>query len=404
MTVFPWFVGELADTLSEVMGYALVLMRRPLRNLHVIAAICGVGLWPSSVEAEEEEVPLGTVVVLGDIEEEAAFDGVRSAGGATWRLERLEPRAAITPPTPTEALALVERLYAEADFLRCLTAVQNEELGLDLLLARPDRESAARSAIYSAACAHGAGDVELARNHLRRALVAGLEVSDTLAETTPELQLIAEEVESEVSNAGRVRLTLTPHPNGARIWLDGVPAECADVGCALEVRRGEHLVVARRIGYLPRVGRMSIERDGERELTLDPAPADVQLEQLREELASEAAPDRIELAHAAADAYGSRVVIMIWTEEELVRAALYDHGLERFVARASCDGSTTAVRAALHSLVHEWRGETEPIPLARRPVFWLVTLGVATAVGVATGLIVWGATRPEIDEHYLVFQ
>ncbi len=357
-----------------------------------------------SATGEEEELPLGTVVVLEELEEGAAFEGARSAGGASWRLERLDAREAPATEPPQEALGHIERLYAEADFLRCLTAVQGEELGLDILLEHEDRGSAAQVAVYSAACAHGAGDGELARARLRRALIAGLEVSDLLAETTPEFQLLAEQVEREVGVAGRVTLTLTTNPTGARIWMDGVEATCAEPGCTLEVRRGEHVFVARRIGYLPRTERMRIEDDVERELSLDPAPAEVQLEQLGEELATGAAPDRTDLARAAADGFGSRVVVLLWTEEELVRAALYDRSLERFVSRASCDGSTTALRTALHALVQEWRGETEPTPLARRPAFWIVTLGVATVVGVATGLIVWGVTQPEVEVHDLVFQ
>jgi hypothetical protein len=350
-----------------------------------------------------QEQPTGVVVAIGGVDLAPVLAGVESAGGASWRSVRVDPTASGVSVPPMARLDRLEQLYADADFLGCLTASQNAAIQFWTLLQEGHREAAARATVFGAACAFGAGDEDLAQTLLSRGAVVGLDLAGAGANTTPEFQLVAERTIQRVAAQPRVAVTLTTAPYGATVLVDGGAAVCRSDRCELNLRRGEHVIKATKIGHLPRIVHIQLNDELEREVALDSAPATEQQRQASDALARGWTPDREDLAETLANGFGARLVVIAWQEAGMTRLGLFDHALNQMVARESCEPNATALRIAGHSVVTQWRGIAEPTPLVRRPVFWIVVSAVAAVVATGVGLGVWAASRPVETQNDLVF-
>lgn len=359
-----------------------------------LASFFAVIAW-SANGARADTKPQGVVLVLADVNADAAIGAARDAGGAIWRSEAIAPTPALMPAPPNERATELRRLYLEADFLRCMSAMQTEELSVDALLREGHIDLAATVTIFGAACAHGAGDLPLAGRILQRLFAASLN-REALRDTTPEFQRYAERLDEQAQRIGEIELRLDTRPAGAGLELDGRAIACDRPPCLLALRPGLHVVRATRLGHVPRVEVMDLTEETEtRTLALDPAPAAMIRAQLAAALGDEHAPDRQDIAAAAADAFGARVVVVVWREGPSSLALVYDRGLRTTVARARA----STERAAIEDVIEEWRGVTEPRRLVAQPAFWLTTITVAAAAAVAAFFL----TRPTEKDYVLAF-
>src|SRR5437764_9813791 len=185
------------------------------------------------------------IVVIGGVEPGAALAAAAHEVPRHWRLETLEPRAISAQMAHAEHDALA-RNYREADFLRCLPRV-GQALDPDDLLQRGHRAEAAQAGTLAAACALGAGDEARARDLLRRLSVRELVEPGLLRETTPAFQRLADEERQAAQRRGWVAVDVRSEPDGASIDVNGV-ARCAAAPCRVHLLRGEHVLVAKKLG------------------------------------------------------------------------------------------------------------------------------------------------------------
>lgn len=349
--------------------------------------------------ARADAPPAGVVVVVGAADAAQALAAAEASGGAAWRLERLVAAAPRSEPEPPRAaLESLRAAYLEADFLRCLTRLQDPELAVPHLLEAGHRAAAAQAGVFGAACAFGAQDAALARGLLESVFVAELDPTEALGVTTPDFQALAESVRVRVIEAARVAVTIRTRPSRASVQVDGGSTRCAATPCVLSLLAGEHVLSIGRLGYSTRVVRERFEQTTARALSLDPASETVVRSQLADTLAGGRSPGEIEISRAAASAFEVRVVVVAWSERDRVHAAVYDRARDGILARISSDGSTASA-SAVRSVVSEWRGITEPTPLYAEPLFWATTIGVA----VLTGLTMYLLLRPGDTRYDIVF-
>jgi len=366
-----------------------------LSNPRSLILVVGVSwLVASTVYAQDEEIT-GVVVGLGEVDSGPTTERAREHGGARWSSAQLHAATPEPPPPPLEALDGLERAYLEADFLRCLTLLQSPALDADRVLDTGQRAATGRLLVLSAACAHGAGDVGLARILLERVYVLELNPEAALRRTTPELQTIAEEERAAILGSPRPRVQLRSRPSGARVIVDG-RLVCPTTPCSIEPPAGDHAIRLEHLGYAPRTERRVLDQPEELTLALDEASEAVGRDQLARALGDGADPGTADFMRTAALVYGARVVLLLWRGEGRSRAAIYDRALGRVVARTQLRGSAEVAAAAV---LREWQGVALPTPLVRNPWFWAGTLGAAALVGVAT----WLAVRPRNEQHNLSF-
>lgn len=364
-----------------------------------VVAAMALGPRPAQAQAAEPETarPEGVVLVVGDTAGEAALVGARRAGGGRFRGIAIRARAPEAPRAPTAELEGLRAAYLEADFLRCLSRLQSEALDADDLLAAGLRAAATTSLVFGAACAFGAGDESLARARLERASAAELDVAADLAVTNPDFQRLAESVRAAVVGRERVRLRVTSDPTGARVHLDGRRQDCLATPCELTVVPGRHVLGLTHPGHAPRVVSQSIEADAQLGFALDGAAPGTVSAQIEAALTEGAEPDDPVLARAASLAYGARLLVVVFEDEGRTTATAFDRSRDAVVARVTVRGRDA--ETAAHAVVREWRGLTEPTPIARNPWFWIGTAGAAAV----TGLSMWLLLRPAPEQHDLVF-
>lgn len=368
--------------------------------LRAVAVILTIQLHAMSARGQEPPLPIGVVVGVGAVDFSAAMQAARSAAGASWRGTRIVPRRAVPASPPAAVLEQLRRLYLEADFLGCLTRMQSPELAVDALLAQGQRELAGLTVVLGAACAFDAGDAELARDLLGRAIACDLPTR-ALREVKPGVQALMETLQAEAVQRPRLRLRLRSQPTGARVTIDGaVPSTCTHTPCSLTLRHGPHVLLLERLGYLPRTVILRLERSTERQVALDPAPSALAREQLAVALAAGLAADSASFAETASHAEQARVVVIVELGRDArASATLYDRALGRIVARSRgaepADGAATVVRA----VIGEWRGQVEVRPLWKRPLFWGITAATAAAAALTAFLL----ARPTEQRFALEF-
>lgn len=352
----------------------------------------------STSPSHADDKPTGAVVEIGGDESPLPLTAARESGGAHWQARVIHPRLPSIPEPPKQAVDELQRFYTEADFLRCLSLLQERALELERLLQDRHVEEAARVVIFGSACALGAGDPLLAERMLQELYVADLPGA-ALQLTSPQVQALAEKAQGLVADRGHAELSIVSQPPGARLQIDGRTTECR-TPCHLTLRRGVHRIGLQRPGYLPRDLSLDHTAAAERTVALDPASSSVALQQLEETARTVKSFDDADLGALATTAFAVQVAVLHWHREGRVYAALYDRRRQKIIARANAPSSHEASRIVIRSVIREWRGQVEPRPIWKHPAFWTVTLTVAAAVGVT----VWLLTRPEQKSYAFEFR
>ncbi|MBK6848851.1 MAG: hypothetical protein IPG96_15385 [Proteobacteria bacterium] len=294
--------------------------------------------------------------------------------------------------------------YFEADFLRCLGMLQRPDLSFERFLERGAGASASTAGVFAAGCAHGADNVELARQLLARLFNHELDVTATLRLMRPDFQRLAEEVRRGFRTQRRVTWLVRTVPVAAEASVDGGVRRCSPTPCSVDVLPGQHVVVLRRLGYAARAVWHDSSAGTIVNASLDEAARPEATEQLVDALARGADPGRPELGRLAATAYGASVVVLAWRGKRAGHAALFDRHVGRVVSRVSVvdpkrTSSAASADKAVRAAIDEWRGSTMPPPVYKRPLFWGAVVGAAAA----TGTIVYLLLRSAQPEYEMVF-
>jgi len=322
------------------------------------------------------------VVMIGRLHPEGALDAAGVEVPRHWRLETLVPRAAEEEPSMVQIDTLA-RTYRDADFLRCLNRI-NHTPDPEQLLQAGHREEAARAGTLAAACALGAGDEERARDLLRRLSARELVEPGMLRGTTPAFQRIADEERQAAQHRGWVAIDVRTEPDGAAVHVNGV-RRCQAAPCRVHLLRGEHVLVAQKLGHRARTLTPVLDADRTVTIKLDPASADETRQQLAAALGAGADPSGPEITRAAASAFGAGLLVLVWNRNWQVHAAAYEAGSSTMTHVAVDGGEATprAVAAALHG----WRAtsgshthtDRVSISMPRNLMIWLVGVAVAFA-------------------------
>ena len=333
------------------------------------------------VAARADDLPAAMVVAVGDVDPSSILEGARRAGGAQWTSTTLEPIALPPAEPPEAAITRMQEEFATLQFGACISLARSPELDVVSLLAARFREQAATVAALSAMCAYQQGDEELARYDVTRAVATELDIGRHLSEAAPELRALANTIEE--AHQDRVELALTSRPSGARFFVDGRAVSCRGQQCAIPLRRGTHVVVAERLGFLTRVGTVEVTEPMARTFALDPAPTDVLLTQLRVS-ASDTPPDDPRFARLASEAFGVPVVLLAWRDAGALRLVVFDRRKgERGRLVAHSRGQDSDAADASTAAVNEWR-QLEPSSILVSPWFWLSAVVVAAGIVVGT--------------------
>jgi hypothetical protein len=322
-----------------------------------------------------------------------------------WGIETLAPRA-LGGGAPQAELEALARSYREADFLRCLNRVERA-LDPDDLLRRGQRAEAAQAGTLAAACALGAGDEARARDLLRRLSVRELVEPRLLRDTTPAFQRLADEERQAAQRRGWVAVDVRSEPDGAAIHINGVE-RCPAAPCRVHLLRGEHVLVAKKLGHRPRTLTPVLEGDHAVTMKLDPASADETRGQLAAALGAGVDPSDVEIPRAAAAAFGVDLLVLVWTRNWQVHAAAYQARTATLthVAVDGRQGTPGAVEAALHG----WRAavgtetaaraDRVSISMSRELVVW--SLGVAFVI--AAIALAFRSHRSKQVRHSIAFR
>lgn len=337
----------------------------------------GALLWVALAIATPE-APTGVVVTLPGVPAPA----IATAEWAGWQHVPMIPSARPAPAPPEGELAALRRLWEDADFARCLAAARS--LDLDELLTARHRAAAAEQIALEAGCALGAGDEPLAQALLRRAAVAGLDLTGPLSRMTTDLQRAWTSVAAAVAKSSLHRVALSTEPSPATVSIDGDGTACPSTPCEVSLRPGRHVLAAQRLGSLERRLTVDLTAPTARRIALDPAPAQALRTQLAHALATHP-PDDPRLARLASAAFAARLTVLVWRTPEGLRGQLFDVRATdgpRVMARARGD----TVDAVLSSLRSIWQDE-QPRTLLEEPMFWVGAVAVVGAVVAGTYLL-----------------
>jgi hypothetical protein len=371
---------------------------RSLVNTGTLVAVLIVAVSVHTRAYAAQDAP-AAVVLIGDLSPAGVIEAASDQVPARWRFERIWPESP-SPLAPLPDVSTLARAYVEADFLQCLTELQRASLDLDKLIERGRRTEAARVGTYAAACALGAGDAVRARELMRRLLVHDLDDPDTLRRTTPQFQALAEEERRAAQKWGRVAVEVYTEPAGASVQVDGI-VRCAVSPCRVHMLRGEHLVMAEKLGRRPRALTASFEEDQTLTVALDLAAADEVRRQLTVTLGSGIDPSGIDVARAAASAFGVGTLALVWQRDGRVHTIAFQRGASA-LTHVAIDAGSEAVPRSVRSALHEWLSDVgaPPRPMLRQPLFWTTAVGVALLSAAAVFMI----SRPMETRHDIVFQ
>jgi hypothetical protein len=323
------------------------------------------------------------VVVIGGLAPDGALAAATDVVPGQWRLETLAPRAIPSGSSAHPDLDRLARTYQEADFLRCLNRIEHT-VNPDQLLELGFRDEAAQAGTLAAACALGAGDEARARDLLRRLAARELVEPQLLRGTTPAFQRLADEERVAAQRRGWVTVDVRSEPDGASIHVNGVK-RCPAAPCRVHLLRGEHVMVAHKLGHRPRTLTPAFDGDHAVTFTLDAASAEETRGQLATALGAGADPSAVEIPRATASAFGVGLLVLVWVRDWQVHAAAYQAG-STSMTHVAVDGRGATPRAVAAAL-HGWRATVESHIQARAErasisrfnevVFW--ALGIALA-------------------------
>ena len=141
-------------------------------------------------------------------------------------------------------------------------------------------------------------------------------------------------------------------PDGASIHVNGVE-RCPAAPCRVHLLRGEHVLVAKKLGHRPRTLTPVLEGDHAVTMKLDPASADETRGQLAAALGAGVDPSAVEIPRATAAAFGVGLLVLVWTRNWQVHAAAYQAG-SATLTHVAVDGRQATPRAVAAAL-HGWR-------------------------------------------------
>ncbi|MDX2022595.1 MAG: PEGA domain-containing protein [Deltaproteobacteria bacterium] len=367
----------------------------------LFGALCGAVL--AMCAPRVFAVPPGGVVVGVDVDLPRLQEALAATDDGQWQVVRLVPAA---PPGPRDVQPKLRALwgaYVEADFLRCLALIQDADLSLDRLIEEGQRQAATQAAIVGAACAHGAGSKPLAQQITRKLLAFELDAGETLRRTPPEFQREVQRARQQLEEQGRVTIKVRAVPETSRVELDGRPA-CVATPCDVNVLAGEHVLVAKHLGFRQRALPIVLGAPQTVTLALDEGNAADTQEQLARALGETrdvaAFANEGDTLRAATQAWSVRVALLLWNHEGRFYGVLYDRALNKRWSQMVVDSGPASARTLSHILIEEWKGVVVPKPFYKHPLFWL-----SSAVGVAlVGGLVWWAAQPQEVKHIAVFR
>jgi hypothetical protein len=305
---------------------------------------------PAGWAARDTPRDASAVVMIGGLAPDGALEAAGREVPGNWRIETLVPRA-VSSNTSHAQLDTLARTYREADFLHCLNRT-DRALDPDMLLGLGRRSEAARAGTLAAACALGAGDEGRARDLLRQLSAREILEPAALRDTTPAFQRLADEERLAAQHRDWIAVDVRSEPDGAAIHVDGIK-RCEAAPCRVHLRRGEHVLVAEKLGHRPRTLTPALDGNHAVTLRLDSASAEETRTQLVSALGAGADPSSVEIPRATASAYGVGLLVLVWTRDLQVHAAAYQAG-SATMTHVAIDGREAAPRAIAAAL-QSWR-------------------------------------------------
>ncbi len=306
--------------------------------------------------------------------------------------------APAAPPVLEETLAAARKGYVDADFSRCLAALEAEALVPDAL-ARGARTLAARVLLWRAACHAGAGRTPLAQRSARELAVLGLELPPDVGSVTPDVEALLVRELKEVAKLRTYPLRVSSDAPSAELTLDGRSNACS-TPCTLEAPEGQHMLRVEADGTEPVVKKVRFGPE-ERALHVPVAPASPALAgaQWSARYGRGAEVDSAASLKLLATALRAPRLVLVSLEPERSQTRLRGVvAVEGAVAaRAERPAEPDLPPAALEGLLRDLlvKGQVvEPSPaLWQRPAFWVALGGVAALAAGTTALVVTRRVR-----------
>lgn len=315
-----------------------------------------------------------------------------TAGLARAPIANIQLTPVALPPPPTEvtpprddqpSLAAARAAYLDVDPDGCLR--QLADVDVPALLARGDRDTAARVLVLRFACEFD-DQPTAARITATQLATFGLALPPEVSVTKPPAEALLDEVRRAVGAQPLTALAVTSTPAAAALALDGLPVDC-QTPCTLRVRPGVHVLTATLDGHDPATAVVDASTDVARALPLTPAAPEAIAAQLRARLRrGGAGDDPVTLALAAAAVRAPRVLVVVPSEVGgAVRliGALVDRGA--VLARAETRTPVATLGDASARLARELLLQARVIapapPVWRRWPFWAAVGGAALAAG-----------------------
>lgn len=285
------------------------------------------------------------------------------------------PVAPSAPPPSSSVLAVAtaRAAYLErGDFETCTAALR--EVEVPELLAAGARELAARVLVWRTACAFGRLAPAEAADHAAALAGFGLALPDDAGAVTPDVEAILVAALDRAGAAARLTVEVDGRA-GARLTIDGRPAECA-LPCTVALAPGDHVVAVTADGAAPAWRVIRVPVAGPVTIPQAPAAPALALAQWRARAGRGLPLDDAAGLALLAQGAGVRRLLYLGAGERLRGALVVDGLVKARGARAPGE-----VAALVHDLTT--RGGLVPAPpLWRRPRFW-GALGVAAAAAAA---------------------
>lgn len=291
------------------------------------------------------------------------------------------------------AVTTAASAFASADFARCSHAL--DDVAVHELLARSRRDLAARTLMWTAACALAddrRADAERAATQL-----ATLELEIPAVVTRPDVEGLVASTLASVAARPRRSITIRSNARSARVAIDGTAARCT-APCTVELHSGEHVVVVSADRFEPASATFSVgDAPALLDVTLTPASAARAAEQWNARERANAPSDSADSMALLSTATAARRIARIDVDQE--------HGSSRLRAVLAIDGAIASrseqrstpeprdedASALVRDLLVRGRVIEPARPLYTSPWFW-VAIGVAAGAGV--GVSAWYFTRP----------